>query len=62
MIDRCDLHDRDNCTLCDECSHEGAAHVNGHDQAPPLSAFIFANATCWAENICLTCNPTLLPA
>jgi hypothetical protein len=57
----CNLHNRTDCTLCDECDHEANAHVNAHDQAAPLSDFIFANATCWAENICLACNPTMKP-
>ena len=57
----CSLHERQDCTLCDECNHDTKAHLNGHDQDPALAAYIFANATCWAENICLECNPTLQP-
>jgi hypothetical protein len=53
----CNLHDRTDCTLCDECGHESAQHLNGHDAEHADRAFIFDNATCWAENICSSCDP-----
>lgn len=59
MIDFCNLHQRIACTLCDECGHEQAEHLNGHAEQPAVAEFIFANATCWAENICKACDPEL---
>jgi hypothetical protein len=51
----CDLHHRLACTLCDECGHEQAQHINGHDKSGGDAEFVFANATCWAESICRDC-------
>jgi hypothetical protein len=44
---------------CDECQHPGTEHINAHAEAPEVAEFIFANATCWSENICKACNPAL---
>jgi hypothetical protein len=55
----CDLHQRRDCTLCDECGHElhawaPALEAAGHAKA---AAYVYHEATCWAENICATCDP-----
>ena len=59
----CNLHSRFDCTLCDDCGHEGDAHTNAWDQqqvgAILAAEYIFAQATCWGENICATCRPDL---
>jgi hypothetical protein len=49
----------DEYAYCDECHHSGRRHVNAHDLDEPAKAFAFANATCWAENICDACSPAL---
>jgi hypothetical protein len=48
---------------CDECHHKGTSHLNawaereaGREEA---AEYIFAQATCWAENICQECQPAL---
>ncbi|MEY2667632.1 MAG: hypothetical protein RJA59_270 [Pseudomonadota bacterium] len=53
----CNLHDRHGCTLCDECGHDAAFHLNAHPDRDDIPA-IFDRATCWAENLCLACAPT----
>lgn len=52
----CNLHHRHDCTLCDECGHDGGLHINAWADNLPA---IFGVATCWAENLCLAClrNP-----
>jgi hypothetical protein len=40
----CNLHDRDDCTLCDECDHDTTSHIESYD-----------HPTCWAESVCLAC-------
>lgn len=57
----CDLHQRADCTLCDECGHDEhlwapALEALGYQHAAQL---VYAEATCWAENICATCAPEL---
>lgn len=47
----CSLHNRIDCTLCDECGHEAALHTSLHDQ-PGAD---WATATCWAEFVCSAC-------
>lgn len=53
----CNLHARMACTLCDECGHDVANHVNAHDQPEPARRFAFDHATCWAESVCDVCDP-----
>jgi hypothetical protein len=58
-MDYCDLHKRADCTLCDECGHDAAAHLNAHDLTGDVARLVFDSATCWAENVCETCDPLL---
>ena len=60
----CNLHGRDDCTLCDECGHEDHLWAPGYEAAGDKATadFIYANATCWAENICRECAPELYSA
>ncbi len=51
----CELHKRWDCTLCDECGHDSTVHINAWFYDEAERRVIFDNATCWAENICLTC-------
>ena len=47
---------------CDECDHPGTTHLWApayHETLPKVEALIYDQATCWAENICQSCNPTL---
>lgn len=48
---------------CDECGHPGAHHLNAHqlrDAGKEQAAlYIFAHATCWAENVCRSCDADL---
>ena len=52
----CNLHDRVDCSLCDECGHDVTSHIDAW--ASEASWFVYANATCWAESICRECDPT----
>lgn len=60
-MDFCDLHQRADCRLCDECGHEAHLWAPAYEVAgqPAVAEFIYANATCWAENICGECDPEL---
>ena len=66
MIDLgyCDLHQRENCTLCDECGHQDHLWAPGYEAAGDKATadFIYEHATCWAENICRECAPELYAA
>lgn len=43
--------------LCDECHH--GPHLWAPALEPGPAEFVFSHATCWAENICAVCDPTL---
>jgi hypothetical protein len=47
----CSRHERLDCRLCDECGHEGALHLSGHEDVPE----ILDAPTCWAQDCCLEC-------
>lgn len=55
----CGLHEQADCTLCDECGHELHAWAPAFEATgnAVAAAYVYAHATCWAENICATCNP-----
>lgn len=55
----CNLHSRDGCTLCDECDHESASHLHvDSTKDQRVIDYIYANSTCWAENVCRECSPS----
>lgn len=55
----CELHQRIDCDLCDECGHGPADHLNGHDLPAYAARLVFDHATCWAENVCRSCDPAM---
>jgi hypothetical protein len=55
-LENCSLHERTDCTLCDECGHESALHASAHDTGA------WATVTCWAEFTCSTCAAERQPA
>lgn len=58
----CNLHARYDCDLCDECGHDGRDHVNAWAVDEVMRPAIFANATCWAENVCFVCLKATPPS